>query len=322
VLDILLRGDFMVILNAAQSVLSIIVMISIGYILSSKGWFTEDTSKVFSKIVVNLSLPALMISNLLSTFTKEDLSQAGAGLLIPFISIVISYLLSVIIAKLIKVKPERKGTFQCMFFLSNTMFIGLPLNLSLFGETSVPYVLYYYFANSSIFWTVGVYAIRKDSGMNNSSIFSLDTLKKILTPPLVGFIVAVCLIMLEIQLPKFIMESCKYISNLTTPLSMFFIGIVIKSINLKNIRFDKDMLWVIIGRFFIAPLITFILATAFSIPELMKNVFVIQAALPVMTNTAIITKAYNADYEYASVMIAITTMISLIFIPVYRFLLG
>jgi predicted permease len=202
------------------------------------------------------------------------------------------------------------------------LFIGLPLNLALFGETSVPYVLYYYFSNSVIFWTLGVYLIRKDSGLNNSKIFSLDTLKKIFTPPLMGFITATILIMLGIQLPSFIMDSCKYIGNLTTPLSMFFIGIVIKSINLKNLKFDKEMLWVIIGRFVAAPLITYILSELFSVPSLMKSVFVIQAALPVMANTAIITREYNADYEYAAVMIALTTISSLVFIPVYRFLLG
>ncbi len=312
----------MVILDAAQSILSIVIMIAMGYILTAKGWFNEDTSKLFSKLVVNLALPALMISSLLGTFTKENLSQAGVGLLIPFASIVISYFTSVAVSKVIKTKPERRGTFQCMFFLSNTIFIGLPLNLALFGETSVPYVLYYYFSNTIIFWTLGVYSIRKDSGLNNSTILSVDTLKKIFTPPLMGFISAIALIMLDIRLPRFIMDSCKYIGNLTTPLSMFFIGIVMRSINFKNFKFDKDMLWVIIGRFLITPFITYFLAAALSIPELMKNVFIIQAALPVMANTAVITKEYNADYEFAAVMIAITTIASLVFIPVYRFMLG
>jgi auxin efflux carrier (AEC) len=312
----------MVILNAAQSILSIVVMISIGYILAYKGWFNEEASKLFSKIVINISLPALMISNLMGTFTKESLSHAGIGLLIPLISMLLCYFVSIVITKIIKISPKRRGTFQCMFFLSNTIFIGLPINLALFGDGSVPYVLYYYFSNSTIFWTLGVYVIRRDSGINNEGIFSLETLKKIFTPPLMGFIIAVILIMLGIQLPKFIMDSCKYLGNLTTPLSMFFIGIVIQSIKLSSLKFDRDMLWVIIGRFFVSPLIIYFLCSIVAVPELMKNVFVIQAALPVMANTAIVTKEYTADYEYAAVMIAITTISSLIFIPIYRFLLG
>jgi malate permease and related proteins len=312
----------MIILDAAQSVLSIMLMISIGYILSKKGWFNEEASKLFSKVVVNISLPALMISNFMTTFTKESLSHAGIGILIPFAAIILSYIISVAISNILKIRPERKGTFQCMMFLSNTIFIGLPVNLALFGDSSVPYVLYFYLANSTMFWTLGVYVIRKDGGETSERIFSIETLKKIFTPPLMGFLAAIVLILLGIKLPRFILDSCKYIGNLTTPLSMFFIGIVIYGINLKNIKFDRDMFWVFVGRFLIGPLTAYLFCVIFSAPKLMTNVFVIQASLPVMANTAIVTKQYNADYEYAAVMVALTTIASLLFIPIYRFILG
>ncbi|MCM0649749.1 AEC family transporter [Clostridium swellfunianum] len=312
----------MILLNSAQSILSIVFMIGIGYILSRKGWFNEDTSKLFSKLVINISLPAMMITNIIGTFTKENLSQAGIGLLIPFISVVLSYILGVCVSKLIKVSPKRRGTFQCMFFLSNTIFIGLPVNLALFGEASMPFVLYYYFSNTTIFWTLGIYIIQKDGGFKSKNMVSLSNLKKIFTPPLMGFIFAIICVLLDIKLPRFVLDSCKYIGNLTTPLSMFFIGIVIKTINFKNFKFDKDMFWVMVGRFIVCPLITYLTSNALNAPTLMKNVFIIQAALPVMANTAIVTKEYNADYEYAAVMIALTTIASLAFIPIYRFLLG
>lgn len=43
--------------------------------------------------------------------------------------------------------------------------------------------------------------------------------------------------------------------------------------------------------------------------------------MPVMTNTAIMSKAYDADYEYAAIMIALTTILSLIIIPIYKLIL-
>jgi malate permease and related proteins len=58
------------------------------------------------------------------------------------------------------------------------------------------------------------------------------------------------------------------------------------------------------------------------IPLLMKKVFVIQAAMPAMTQTAIIAEAYGADYKYAAIMTTVTTVVSLVFIPVYMLLLG
>lgn len=308
----------MVLLNAMQSILSILLMISIGYILALKGWFKEEDSKLFSRIVVNLSLPALMISNMLENFTKENITHAGKGIIIPFVSMIVCFIISIVFTRVLRVAPERRGTFQCMFFLSNTIFIGLPVNLALFGEQSVPYVLYYYFSNTTIFWTLGVNLISKDGGAKKESLFNKETLKRILTPPLIGFISALILIVLNIHLPKFIIDSCKYLGSLTTPLSMLFIGIVISSISFKNFKFHKDMLFIIVGRFLVSPLVTYGFTLLFSAPLIMKDVFTIQAALPVMANAAIVTKEYGADYEYAAVMIAITTILSLIFIPIYR----
>lgn len=81
------------------------------------------------------------------------------------------------------------------------------------------------------------------------------------------------------------------------------------------------MIGVFIGRFIISPLLVVLIAYHFPLPKLMKDVFVVQAAMPVMTNTAIMSKAYDADYEYAAIMIALTTILSLIIIPIYKLIL-
>ena len=57
------------------------------------------------------------------------------------------------------------GTFASMFTLSNTIFIGLPVNFVLFGEGSLPYVLLNYIANTSFFWTIGAYSIARDGAI-------------------------------------------------------------------------------------------------------------------------------------------------------------
>ncbi|MTK12352.1 MAG: AEC family transporter [Clostridiaceae bacterium] len=312
----------MVIVNALGSVLSIVAMITVGYILTSKGWLDEKTSKVFSKLVCNISLPCLMISDLMGNFDRNKLNSLGKGLVIPFFSIALCYLLAIIVSKVIKVDKHKVGTFRSMFFVSNSIFIGLPVNLALFGSKSIPYVLLYYIANTSFFWTIGAYGISTDGQSKKSSIFSKETFKRIVSPPLMGFVIAIILIMLNIQIPKFIMDTCKYFGNLTTPLSMLFIGITIHSVDISEIKMDIDMIAILFGRFLISPILVFIMAHYFPIPELMKKVFVVQAAMPVMTNTAIVARTYGADHKYATVMTVVTTISSLIFIPIYMALLG
>lgn len=311
----------MALLNAFGSVFSIVLMILIGYVLTGKKWIDDGNAKLFSRLVLNLSLPTLMITNLMANFDKNKLLSLGKGLYVPFASIALAYLIGKLVSKLIKVAPGRKGIFQSIFFVSNTIFIGLPVNLALFGDASVPYVLLYYIVNTTFFWTVGVYEISKDGTGSSKSIFSKDTLKRIISPPLLGFIFAILLILLEIRLPKFIFDTCKYLGNLTTPLSMLFIGHTIYSIDIKDIKVDKDMIALLVGRFIISPLLVILISRSLPLPQLMKNVFVIQAAMPAMTNTAIMAKVYDADYKFAAVMVTITTILSLIIIPIYKLIL-
>lgn len=312
----------MIILHSVESILSIIIMISLGYILTGRGWFDEAASKLIARIVVNISLPVYMVGNLVTNFDKEKLYKLSVGLPTALISILLAYLIGVVISKFIKVKPGRRGTFQTMFFASNTIFIGLAVNLSLFGDKSVPYVLIYYIANTIIFWTIGVYAVSKDAKDNEVKIFSFDLLKKIFSPPLLGFLAGIIFVVLQVHLPSFALDTCKYLGNLTTPLSMLFIGITIHSVRIRDVRFDKEVAALLLGRFLIAPFIVIILVHYLKVPLLMKEVFVIQASMPVMTQTSIIAKAYNSDYKYAAVMTTITTLGAILTIPLYMLLLS
>jgi len=311
-----------VILSAAESILSIVLMIVIGYILTARGWFDKNASKLITKLVCELSLPALMLSSILSNFDRSKLWHLGLGLVVPFTSMALCFWVGKGVAKTIKVKEGRRGTFESMFFVSNTIFIGLPVNIALFGEKSIPYVFLYYIANTSFFWTIGAYGISKDGDCGAESIFSFKTLKRIASPPFIGFLVGIIFVIWGITLPAFAMDTCKYLGNLTTPLAMIFIGITINSVKIKNIKIDKDVVAILIGRFIISPLIVFAIAYFMPLPLLMKKVFIIQAAMPVMTNTAIIAKAYNADEKYAAVMIVTSTIASLLFIPLCMSFIG
>lgn len=313
----------MIFIDAAQGILTILVMISVGYVLTSKGWFNEEIASLFSKLVVNISLPALMISNLMDTFTKDKLLHYGMGSLAAFASILIAYILAIGLARLLNIDKNRRGAFVALFAFSNTIFIGLPVNQCLFGDKAIPYVLLYYVANTSLFWTMGIYGIARDG--NNGDrlpVLSLETIKKIFSPALMGFITGIVFIFLGIKLPRFVMDTFKYIGNLTTPLSMFFIGIVIHDMTVKDIKFDNKVLALLIGRFIISPLLAFAVLYFLPLEILMKKVFIIQSSLPVMTQISIVSRAYGSDHKFAAMMITITTVLSLLVIPFYMYIMN
>jgi malate permease and related proteins len=313
-------------LSALEGVASVILMIALGYALAKREWFEGSASALISKIVVTIALPAYMISNLMGGYDKAKLVAMLPGLPVPFAVMIAAYVIGSGLAILFKIRKERRGTFASMFALSNTIFIGLPVNLVLFGDESLPYVLLYYIANTTLFWTIGVYGIARDGsireGKPKPALISAEGLRRILSPPLVAFLLAVALILLGVRLPRVLLDSCKTVGAMTTPLSMIFIGIVIARVQWRKLRLECDIILVVAGRSLVAPLLLVLIARQTSLPLLMKQVFLVQATMPAMTQTPILASAYGADSEYAGLGTALTTTLSLATIPLCMLFIG
>ena len=109
------------------------------------------------------------------------------------------YLMAFIAVKLFRVRPGRRGTMINTFVNANTIFIGLPLNIALFGNQALPYFLMYYITNTVSTWTLGVYLMTSDSKEGASKQAQKFNWKKLFPAPLLGFLVA--LVFLVLRLP-------------------------------------------------------------------------------------------------------------------------
>ena len=112
------------------------------------------------------------------------------------------------------------------------------------------------------------------------------------------------------------MSDLDYIGGLTIPLSMLFIGIAVSNAGISRMRLNPDWLGIIIGRFIFSPILMMILVLPSSMSDLMKQVFILQAAMPVMTNAPVVSKLYDADADYAAIMVTETTLLSIIVVPI------
>ena len=308
-------------LNALRSIFPVIFMIGLGFVLTKKKWFEGESSALISRLVLNIALPAFMVSNLLSGYDKEKLLSMLPGLPVPFVGIWVSFSIAVLLGRIFKVQKNRRGVFACMFTLSNGVFIGVPLNLILFGDASLPYSLFYYIANTTTLWTIGSYGISMDahlfSGRPKPSLISFSGLRRIFSPPLLALLFAVVLIVTGISLPKSFLDTFRIIGNMTTPLSMIFIGIMIARVDWRKIRFGADINLVIIGRFLITPLIIYLFLKDRDFPLMMKQVLFLQSTMPVLAQTPILAAAYGADSEYAGLGTSISTVLGIVVIPIF-----
>lgn len=290
-------------LEAYLNILVIFGVMFVGYALTWRKWFDNQIADVFSKLVLNIALPLNMFLNMTEKFTKAEFLSLAKGILLPALSIVITYLISIAYAKLTKVPTGRIGTFRVMFTASNTIFMGLPVNIAIFGEKAIPYALLYYICNTTFFFTLGIYLIQKDNLKVEEvrGTFSFRfLLRKLLSPALLGFFIGLCWMLLEIPLAVPLRDFAKYLSQLTTPLSLFVIGIIIYQTGIKNLKLDKDTLGVLLGRYLISPLVVVLLSKFIEVPALMLNVFILQSAMPVQNSMPILAKGYGADEGFAT----------------------
>ena len=308
--------------HAISGVLTLILMGLIGCILAKVGWINSGNKALLPKLVNYVSLPLFFIYNITHAFSHDQLLNLIKGSIVPFISIGICFIISVIVARFMA-KKGRRGIFQSSFTTSNSIFVGLPVTIALFGEEAIPYTLLYFFANTTFFWTLGNACIQSDSStFTYKNMMTIATLKRIFSPPILGFLASLIILIFNIPLPKFFMDTAQYMGALTTPVALIFIGVTLYGMGLKNLYFNKELIGICIGRFIIAPLSIFVIGSFFPIPELMYKVFIIMASLPAMIQTVVLSSLYKTDTEFATLVVSATTLLSIITIPIYIVLLS
>lgn len=308
-----------IVLHALNGVVTVVIIISFGFFMERQGWFSEESVALISRLVNKVCLPTYMLTNILANFRHDQLVSMARGMIVPLISMLAGYFISRGIAKLLGVSRGHTGIFTICVSFSNTIFIGLPLGVALFGEAGVPYIMMYYMVNTTLFWTIGVHDLAMGVG-EDTPFFSRKTLKSILTPPLMGFALGVIMILLELQLPKPLFTSFRYIGSMTTPLAMLFIGIAMSKTDWNEIVLGKELVVAMLGRYFICPLIVFAIIPYFHLDPMMEKVFVIMAAMPAMTNSAIVARGFGGDYKYAAMLTAVSTVLAVVIIPFYMWL--
>ena len=304
---------------AYLNILVVFAIILLSYILTWKRWFNSDIADVFSKLVLNITLPLNMFLNMTQKFTREEFLELFKGVALPFVSILITFGISFLYAKLTKVPITRQGSFMTMFTAANTIFMGLPVNMAVFGEKAIPYALLYYICNTTFFFTIGIMLIAKDNPEINVKTAKFNwkkLLTQLMSPALMGFVVGILWLLTGKAVPKPLFDFSTYVGGMTTALSLFVIGIIIYQTGITNLKMNKDVAGVLLGRYLISPLVVYLVSFIIPVPTLMLQVFILQSAMPVQNAMPILSRSYGADEEFATSSLTYSILSYFVFILV------
>ena len=315
----------MIFLTAVESVLSIVLIIALGFYLRNKGWFADSFAGNISKLIMNIALSASIFVSVLTYLTRDKLMALSDGLIYGALSIVFGYLIAWLMVKVLKVRRGRRGVFINTIVNANTIFIGLPLNIALFGEASMPYFLVYYVLNTVSTWAFGAFLIANDSTEPQPAHRQKFNWKKLLPAPLLGFLVALVFLLADIPVPSFIHSTLDYVGSIVTPLSLLYIGITLADAGLKSSRFDKDTIAALLGKFVLAPVIMVALIAAghsiLPLPSLEAKTLIVQSSVSALAVLPILANEAKGDVRFATNVVTTSTILFMIVVPLVDTLL-
>lgn len=291
------------------------IMILIGFVCEKTG-FVKNIANSVSGIIKNVTLPCLILTSLISN--TLDASKARNGVMIVGIGLCMIIILMIIgnlTGKMLKLDNAKRGIQITMGSFGNVAFLGYPLIKALLGDEGLLYAVFYNLANDGLLWSFGLSSISGEKGLKKlKNMFNICTM---------AFAVGLVMLICKIKLPSVLHESLATIGNATTPLSMLFIGATMASADIVS-ALKKPAVYILSAvKMVIAPAVLVLLLSL--LPNGVMNMtamtaLVLQLAMPSQTMVAILAKEYGLDSKYAVEVIFITTMLSLVTLPlIYQF---
>lgn len=285
----------------------------IGYFLRKYNKINDAAEQSFTYILVNITTPAMIINTFLIKFSLEKFKT---GIFIMFIAVIFDFVL-VLLAKISSAKikdDEKKRVLKYSVVLMNGGFMGFPLINQMFGQEGLFYATMFYIPNLVFMWTYGLSVfIRGKKGISSYK-------QMLFNPNMISIYVGFAIYLLQIPLPSFGRSLASLLASMTTVISMLIIGSKIEVIGLRNAFMDNDAYYVSFLRLIVSSIVMIILLKFIYLSEMIKQVYVIYAALPVAVMMPIVAKQYNRDDVFSSKIIVITHLISLVTIPIFVYI--
>lgn len=305
-------------INGLISVLVVFILLGVGFFFTKTKRWPDNTNRIFSITVISIAAPSLAIISIENRFTPALLHSSVINLLMITASVFIMFLLGKLLSHILKLDKKKKAVFETTFTFNNTMFIGLPINQIVFGNEGLPYLFTFYLVTIILFWSLGAVTLCKASDMGQKAF----SWKKIFSPGLIGVLIGCALVELEWHLPVIFETALTYLGNMCVPLSLLVIGSnLAKSIQGGLPRITPDMVVIMIGKFIVHPLIIWGICALLGITGIPMKVFILTASLPCHAQTAIMAEYYQLEGKYASNLVSLSTLISLVTIPFYAAML-
>ena len=307
-------------LDLFTSVLILFILIIPGFLLRKTKLASENLPAGLTNVILYIAQPALIIVSFIRPYDSEVMKTALGVLVFSFLMHAVFFGLSMLFFKNVEEQKKRVYRFGCIF--ANSGYMGIPLIMTLFGSDAAIYPTFYIIGFNFFCWSLGALIYSGDKSY-------ISPKKMFLNPATIPTYIGLIFFLLPIDayVPRFIFEPLDMLRNIVAPLSMMIVGLRLADMKLKGAFKDVNLFIALAVKLILFPVIAWSIVKLVSLTGLYSNdmaiaVVLISAACPCATMTSMFAEKFNGDSITASKFVSLSTVLSIVTMPVVSLLLN
>ncbi|MCE5198348.1 MAG: AEC family transporter [Armatimonadota bacterium] len=294
--------------NTLTTILSIFLLLLVGYGAKKFRVLGVNDAGVVNSIVVYLTMPALIF---LSVHSKPITMAVVKAPFLAFVVEIVVMGAAYAVARLLKLDRRTTGSLILVSAFGNTGFLGYPMVSAAFGHDNramLTAVMIDEFAMSLVLNSLGVAIAATFAG----SRFEWKSMLELLRSPL--FIATIIALLLRnTHMPDLVMFTMGFLAAATVPLAMISVGISLSTRSAK--QYPAALFAAITLKMLLLPAITFFVLPFVGITGTVAKVIMLEMAVPAAVISGVIASEYDANGAFAAGAIALGTLVSVLWIP-------
>lgn len=287
-----------------QSVLFIYMLV--GYFCRRTKIFDDVTRDKLTDFVIKITLPCMVFESFNMAFSLESLKQGAAALIIATVMAVVALAVGRVLY--LKFDPREKCIMEYGTLVTNSGFAGLPVVSGAYGPEGLFLGSLFIIPTRILMWSAGISLFTGTGGK--------DAFKKVmLNPSIIAVEIGIVRMVLQLPLPGFLDTAIDKLGACTSPLAMALVGAILADVAVRDVM-EWKALYLVAVRQLLLPLLCLAALKLLRVDELTLGVSVVLSGMPIGSTTAILAQKYGADAKFASKCVFISTVTSLITVPI------
>lgn len=293
---------------------SLFLMILVGMFLKRRGIVDEGAQRCLTDLCIQVVIPCNILKSYLIELKPTVLRACGMLLVVAVILILVCMGLNRVLFN--RYEGAQKKVLQYCTLISNGGFLGNAVAEGVYGVTGLLYASMYLIPMRIIMWSAGTSYFITQKNNKKEMLWNIAT-----HPCLVAVYIGMVRMLFEIPVPTLLSSTITSIGSCNTALTMFIIGMILSDVKLTTI-FTPTTIWLSTLRLVLLPLLVWLLCLGMGLESIAAGVAVIMTGMPAGSTAAIFAARYGSDAPFASKCVVLSTLLSMVTIPVWCMVIG